>query len=936
LLDDLTVSQAQALSNLCESAEFEQIALSIAVAHYLRKCSAQAYSPETIKQQLAQLIRLAARITDPHVVSAIRDTLFDEVEKNVLSESARMLADSSSLPNYTRAMLVKHAAALAANATRNSELLSQLETTADILAFEADLRVQIANVHRSMRLPHAGISRQVAYDKLFVQPSIICSGDAETAAYNSLMDVLRLGLRVVLLGDPGGGKSTASLKLTHDIASGESDISYRTPFFVVLKDYAEEYRAHRTSIVDFLGMICQAPYAVTPPDGAIEYLLRNGSAIVVFDGLDELLATALRTDIVEAVEGFASRFPLTAVLVTSRKVGYDEAPLDSDTFLLANLDGFAERQVQDYAKRWFDLDESIVEPQRRALAKSFLADSDYVSDLRTNPLMLSLMCGLYSGERYIPKNRPDVYEKCANLLFERWDKQRGIVAPLPFDAHVQSSLRSLALWLYPQQELRRGLPRSEFVRFMTSYLSAKRFDDETEAEEAANEFIDFCRGRAWVLTDVGAEQYWFTHQTFLEFFAASQLVRENTSADRLFSQLWPRICQAEWDVVAQLAVQTLGKAVEDGADDFLQLVVDQAVSLDTPGERRNAVSFAARALAFVVPKPPVLRAIVEACITHHVNGSPSKESDRSIRGSLSASRPVIELGLASPENVPLIRKYAAETFTTLCGDAVPSERTLELALYWTSVVRPDTRIRASGGRATADEYRYQIELNNQLEDAVNRGAQHYSWVMAYLVEDGKRAVQELVDRFGIGALYECEYGGDVIDPPLAWKIIRGGDQWASPKGKFIDRSVIQGVHDALVSSKTPWFTFTRRMDPMATVVMMRVEKQPNAVADRLWRSTALLLALPVMEARTPSGRRPDRQVSGRAGNGAPHTRWVRTLPDLVAALGDRQPSIDSDAARYEGTELDRLRRFDVTEDASHIARDWIARRISLTGKPSPK
>ncbi len=32
------------------------------------------------------------------------------------------------------------------------------------------------------------------------------------------------------------------------------------------------------------------------------------------------------------------------------------------------------------------------------------------------------MCDIYRGEGYIPKNRPEVYEKCSELLLKKWDK----------------------------------------------------------------------------------------------------------------------------------------------------------------------------------------------------------------------------------------------------------------------------------------------------------------------------------------------------------------------------------------------------------------------------------------------------------------------------------------------------------------------------------
>ena len=60
------------------------------------------------------------------------------------------------------------------------------------------------------------------------------------------------------------------------------------------------------SLVEFLEVTCKTPYSVPAPEGAVgTFFLLNGVSVVIFDGLDELLETSKRRDIVAAVEGFA-------------------------------------------------------------------------------------------------------------------------------------------------------------------------------------------------------------------------------------------------------------------------------------------------------------------------------------------------------------------------------------------------------------------------------------------------------------------------------------------------------------------------------------------------------------------------------------------------------------------------------------------------------
>src|SRR5207247_8420673 len=111
---------------------------------------------------------------------------------------------------------------------------------------------------------------------------------------------------------------------------------------------------------------------------------------------------------------------------------------------------FNDRQVADYASRWFKLDAALDTEQRKWMTDGFMRESEIARDLRVNPLVLSLLCGLYSSVHYIPRNRPEIYEKCAELLFETWDRSRGIEITHRFGAHIRPAVPRLAWRLLTQ------------------------------------------------------------------------------------------------------------------------------------------------------------------------------------------------------------------------------------------------------------------------------------------------------------------------------------------------------------------------------------------------------------------------------------------------------------------------------------------------------
>jgi predicted NACHT family NTPase len=171
----------------------------------------------------------------------------------------------------------------------------------------------------------------------------------------SLPDLLSNLHRTVVLGNPGGGKSTLTNKICYDFSKASNeDPSRVTPIPVILREYGSEKKAHNYSIVDFIEATAADKYQITPPPGAVEYLLLNGRAAVIFDGLDELLETAYRQEIRDDIESFCNRFPSAPVVVTSREVGYEQAPLSGDKFETYRLAPFNEEQVSEYVRKWFD------------------------------------------------------------------------------------------------------------------------------------------------------------------------------------------------------------------------------------------------------------------------------------------------------------------------------------------------------------------------------------------------------------------------------------------------------------------------------------------------------------------------------------------------------------------------------------------------------
>ncbi len=507
-----------------------------------------------------------------------------------------------------------------------------------IKEFEEKYRRQVGERYRRITIPHFDRAPVVDIDKIFISPNFIYT-PREKRAEPKIMpmnEFLTRLYRVVVLGDPGGGKSTLAQKICYELSKNYEKrlVGGRllTPVLVVLREYSSKKKQEGVSIIQFMESEVTSKYQLPqrPPSGAFEYLLNNGHLLVIFDGLDELLDPSHRREISADIESFCNLFPSVPVFVTSRLVGYEQAPLDPNRFETYQIAPFNEKQVSEYVEKWFANDPTPSPDDAKSRAKSFLEESRIVPDLRSNPLMLALMCNLYRGTGFIPRNRPEVYKKCSEMLLERWDPSRGIWVHFPLP-EPKFLISHLARWIYSNESLQSGVLENLLIKKTTKFLLQRRFESEEEAEKASKEFLEFCQGRAWVFTEVGTTPegiplYKFTHKTFLEYFTAANLVRNNNTPEKLWNLLSPKIDKRSWDVVAQLAFQMLHEQVEGASDELLGLLIQDAQK--KKANQWAYLSFGARSLQFIYPSPKTIRAFTEAAIRCVIEGTPPSRHGR--------------------------------------------------------------------------------------------------------------------------------------------------------------------------------------------------------------------------------------------------------------------------------------------------------------------
>jgi RNAse (barnase) inhibitor barstar len=477
-------------------------------------------------------------------------------------------------------------------------------------------RRQVSAYHGKIKLITIDPIRNVPIDKIYVKPGIHKS-QAEKVRL-TLDEFLTEAYRTVILGNPGAGKSTLVDYMCHKLAISTEKHYFSgrkvTPVLVVLREFTAE-RSKEVSFLQFIENTANTKYQVKPPQNVFEHMFLNGHAIVIFDGLDELLDSVYRREISKNIESFCNLYPSVPVLVTSREVGYEQAPLDEEMFDIYTIAPFTEYQITEYARKWFAMGKDAdSKEQKLQKAEAFLKESRNLRDIITNPLMLSLLCNIYRGKGSLPKNRIDVFARCSTILYEKWDERRGIKLEIPAEINMDRVIEQLAEWIYTDPALANGVRKSALNEKVADLISS-RFINMHDASAAAEKFIDYCRGRAWIFTDIGStgegeELYQFTHRTFMEYFTARNLVRNQCDPQSLLSVLYPKIKKHEWDIVAQLSCQILDKDKANAGNELLEAFIQKMNTVDDP-YKLNILRFMIKCIRFMDPDKAVISDITK-------------------------------------------------------------------------------------------------------------------------------------------------------------------------------------------------------------------------------------------------------------------------------------------------------------------------------------
>ena len=395
---------------------------------------------------------------------------------------------------------------------------------------------------------------------------------------------------LVLLGEPGGGKSSfvniVAMAMAGELLSQQStnlarltapvlrdgglgrdkppkpqrwDHGALWPVPVVLRDLAlylgkagdQGGGPNAQAVWQFIEQqLAQASLAEFAPQ-LRRHLLTVGG-LILLDGLDEVPdAERLRGPIKQAIQDFAETFSKCRFLVTSRTYAYQHQAWKLSGFAVARLLPFSRPQINGFAQAWYDhmvelLCLTAADAKRRCQTlQQDVARNPRIHELAERPLLLTLMAQLQTkGGGELPQRREILYERAVEMLLLVWESSKPQTGP-----DGQSVVQPpLAEWLNASRDnIRKQLNRLAFEAHrdqvpasaaeqvpsgaapipQAALIYALRCASDQQPDAKLLRLEEYLRDRAGILADQGGGVYQFPHRSFQEYMAACHLTGDD-------------------------------------------------------------------------------------------------------------------------------------------------------------------------------------------------------------------------------------------------------------------------------------------------------------------------------------------------------------------------------------------------------------------------
>jgi energy-coupling factor transporter ATP-binding protein EcfA2 len=367
--------------------------------------------------------------------------------------------------------------------------------------------------------------------------------DKEIGNYLALMPKNPEFRRLAILGAPGSGKTTLMRYLALMYASRKPRRLHPLapqylPVLLYLRNIYEEILTKpEITLAELLTQWVQNLQRVDPfklPKNWFTQQLREGKCLVLLDGLDEVANMTHRQAVSQWVDQQMSEYPETPFILTSRRLGYEEAQLKQAVQVL-EVEPLSAEQIEQFVNNWYREVERTRRMGQDDLATKEAASSNAqnllnqinrdkaLQDLASNPLLLTLIARVHQQNERIPLKRVELYQSICEVMLGKRQEAKGIRSPLTIREKL-SVLQPLALELMRRQT--RQFQLEEVETLFGEHLA------KLPNPPQPLEFLKQLQAVDALIAKEREGDYEFAHLSFQEYLAAVEV--KETKQEQIF------------------------------------------------------------------------------------------------------------------------------------------------------------------------------------------------------------------------------------------------------------------------------------------------------------------------------------------------------------------------------------------------------------------
>lgn len=347
------------------------------------------------------------------------------------------------------------------------------------------------------------------------------------------MQAVTTHLKLMILGKPGSGKTTLLQYIAMKCNQGEL-LSDKVPIFIRLRNFAED--ANDTGNYSLLSYIYQELDRSDISKQQVKTLLHHGKALILLDGLDEVQEKD-GDEVLKQIRKLSEDYYKNQLIITSR-IGNQHYQFEGFTDI--EIADFNSSQIEAFAQQWFVNVGRNCRETGKALTNQFmqqllLPENQQIRELAVTPLLLNLICSVFSAKSGFPANKVGLYRQGLNILLSRWDEARGIKrdridCPLSLPQKILL-LSQIATITFEQEHY--FFSQSNVEQYIMNYLRTLPSTpvDLDVLKLSSEEVLKSIEAQHGLLVERARGIYSFSHVTFQEYLSAKNFV---TSSDLQF------------------------------------------------------------------------------------------------------------------------------------------------------------------------------------------------------------------------------------------------------------------------------------------------------------------------------------------------------------------------------------------------------------------